>query len=330
MHVALFIHSRLPVATHGGAQHHVVWLARGLAELGHEVTLLAASGSRLPEARVISLSPGEIRRPDFDIGRHLPPGVELLHAHGLIPVAAPCPTVRTLHGNQRPGRSVTPSTICVSADHAARHGTSTFVYNGIDLAEYRFGAAKDVHDLFLGRLHPTKGYRWAIAGARRAGRPLIVAGGWRPSLRRSHRFVGAVSGERKARLLAGARCLWMPTQYEEPFGLTLIEALASGTPVLGTRRGALPEIITPAVGALGDTLDELVDLRPAIDRLDPAACRALVEERFSHLVMTQEYLRMYSHYLATGRLPPGRRYTPASPHSPVPALDLDTPTPQRP
>ena len=72
----------------------------------------------------------------------------------------------------------------------------------------------------------------------------MLAGGWRPSLRRGISFVGRVGGEEKVALLAGARCLWMPALWDEPFGLTLIEALASGTPVLGTHRGSLPEIVT--------------------------------------------------------------------------------------
>jgi glycosyltransferase involved in cell wall biosynthesis len=308
MRVALFTHSRVPADKYGGTERVVVWLARGLAELGHEVFLLAARGSRLPEARVIPLSSRETRRPDFDINRHLPPGIDILHDHGVLAVPAACPSVTTLHGNRKPGSVVSPTTICLSADHAARHGTAAFVYNGLDPADYRFAAVKDRYDLFLGRLHAAKGYQWAIAGARRAGRDLIVAGGWRPSFRPSLRFAGSVGGERKALLLAGARCLWMPALWNEPFGLTLIEALASGTPVLGTRRGALPEIITPAVGALGDTLDELVELRATVDRLDPETCRTLVEARFSHLVMAREYLRMYHAFLATGHLPPGRRY----------------------
>jgi glycosyltransferase involved in cell wall biosynthesis len=151
-----------------------------------------------------------------------------------------------------------------------------------------------------------KGYRWAIEGARRAGRRIVLAGGWRPSFRRSVRYVGAVGGARKADLLAQAACLWMPALWDEPFGLTLIEALASGTPVLGTRRGALPEIVESSVGALGDTLDELVGLRPSLDRVDPAACRAWVERHFTHHAMAEEYVRMFRAYIATGALPAGR------------------------
>jgi glycosyltransferase involved in cell wall biosynthesis len=146
-----------------------------------------------------------------------------------------------------------------------------------------------------------------MAGAKRSGRRLLVAGGWRPSLRRGLRFVGAVSGERKVDLLASAACLWMPALWDEPFGLTLVEAMMSGTPVLGTRRGALPEVVSDDVGALGDTLEELIELRSLIEQRDPYACRGRAERWFSHTRMAEEYVRMYQHYLASGRLPEGHR-----------------------
>jgi glycosyltransferase involved in cell wall biosynthesis len=104
----------------------------------------------------------------------------------------------------------------VSADHARRHGLESFVHNGVPPDEFRFEPAKGDYDLFLGRLHAVKGYRWAIEGAKRARRKLVIAGAWRPSFRRSLHFVGTVDGSRKAELLAGARCLWMPAQWKTP------------------------------------------------------------------------------------------------------------------
>jgi glycosyltransferase involved in cell wall biosynthesis len=117
--------------------------------------------------------------------------------------------------------------------------------------------------------------------------------------------VGEVDGKKKAELLAGARCLWMPAQWDEPFGLTTIEALFSGTPVLGTKRGALPEIITSEVGALGDTLDELVDASRTIASRKPEACRAHAERYFTQRRMTETYLEVYRQFGATGTVPPG-------------------------
>lgn len=309
MHIALYFHGRLPVRGYGGTQRVVVWLARGLAALGHEVSLLAARGTELACARVIPLDPADIRRPEFDLASRLPPALDIVHAHAPLVTPPRHPHLFTLHGNRRPGHHTAPNTIFLSADHARRHGGSAFVYNGVDPSEFVFRTAKGDYDLYLGRLHSIKGYRWAIEGARQADRRLVVAGGWRPSLRRRLRYVGAVDGARKADLLARAACLWMPALWDEPFGLTLVEAMMSGTPVLGTRRGALPEIVTRQVGALGDTLEDLVQLRPSLAQCEPEACRAHAERWFSHLVMAQEYVRMYRHYLATNTLPVGRRIT---------------------
>src|SRR5207244_5532556 len=150
--------------------------------------------------------------------------------------------------------------------------------------------------------HSVKGYRWAIAGAKRTGRRLLIAGGWRPSFRRRIRFIGTVDGRRKADVLSGARCLWMPALWDEPFGLTLIEALFSGTPVLGTRRGALPEVIAPNVGALCDSLDEMIGAAETIHARDPEACLAHAERNFSHLVIAQGYERMYHAVIEPGTL----------------------------
>jgi len=305
MHVALYTHSVVPVRGYGGTQRVVVWLARGLAELGHKVTLLAPTGSHLAEGTVVELRPADLADSRFDLSHFVPDTADILHLHA--PLARPPaqPHVFTLHGNRSPP-SAAPNTVFLSADHAGRHGGSAFVYNGLDPSEYTFRAEKSGYDLFLGRLHGAKGYRWAISGAKRAQKQLIVAGGWRrPSLRRSLRFVGSVDGQRKAALLAGADCLWMPALWEEPFGLTLIEAMMSGTPVLGTRRGALPEIVSEEVGKLGDTLEDLIAGRSAIDQLDPHACRGRAERWFTHTRMAEEYVRMYQHYLGSGTLPEG-------------------------
>jgi glycosyltransferase involved in cell wall biosynthesis len=307
MHIALYFHGHLPARGYGGTQRVVVWLARGLAELGHAVTILAPAGSEAEQATLVELSPAELRNPQLDITSLLPNSVDVLHAHAPLRISPRHPHIFTLHGNLGPGRTPQPNTIFLSADHAERHGATAFVYNGVDPSEFIFRVDKAAYDLFLGRLHSVKGYRWAMKGARQAGRRLVIAGGWRPSFRPGLRFVGSVDGSRKAELLAGAACLWMPALWDEPFGLTLVEAMMSGTPVLGTRRGALPEIVSDEVGALGDSLEDLVRLRSTIERCDPAVCRAHAERWFSHRVMAEGYVRMYRHYLEKGVLPHGRR-----------------------
>lgn len=306
MHIAMFVRDRLPVRKYGGTQRIAVYLARGLAARGHRVTLIAGAGSEVPEAELVPLTPAQLRDAGLDLRPLVPGGVDLLVSYVPLARSPEMPWIRSLHGNRKPGTASAPNTLFLSRDHAERHGGSAFVYNGIDPGEFRFRREKAGYDLFLGRLHGVKGHRWAIEGARRTGHRLVLAGGWRPSWTRRVRYVGRVGGARKAELLAGADCLWMPALWDEPFGLTLIEAMASGTPVLGTRRGALPEIVSPEVGALGDSVDELVTLRPGLERIDPEVCRARVERHFSHHAMAEEYLRMFRGFLATGTLPAGR------------------------
>lgn len=311
MHVVVASHHRLPVEGYGGTQRVVVALVRGLAALGHRVTLLAQAGTRVPEATVVDVPPRTLKAPRADLRRYLPGDADVLHAH--FPLMHPpdgLPALQTLHGNLKSGESVPPNNVFLSRDHARRHGSEAFVYNGLDPAEFRFRRRKEKWDLFLGRLHSSKGYHWAVEAAKETGRRLIVAGGWRPSFTGTIKYVGEVDGTRKAALLARARCLWMPVLWDEPFGLATIEALFSGTPVLGTRRGALPEVITPAVGALCDTLVEMITAAETIGTRDPDACRAHAERYFTHLVMAEEYVRFYRHLVGTGTLPAGRA-TPA-------------------
>ena len=306
MHIVQFQHTRVPVEKYGGAQRIVVWLCQALVELGHEVTLLAGRGSNVPGVRVVEVDAAEVRRPRFDVHQYVPGPVDVMHYHGLVEHPPTVPYVATLHGNLGPGGIAPPYVICLSQDHARRHGTATYVYNGARLDEYEFRAAKSDYDLFLARLHSAKGWRIATQAAKRGKFRLIVAGGWRPSVSRWVRFAGEVGGDEKRELLAGARCLWMPVQWDEPFGLNVVEALASGTPVIATPRGAMPELIDHGVGGLGTSLAELLELRGRLAQFDSHACRRHAERYFTHIRMAYDYVRMYEGLVRDGRLPEGR------------------------
>jgi glycosyltransferase involved in cell wall biosynthesis len=305
MHVAVASHHRLPAEGYGGSQRVVVALIHGLLAHGHKVTLLAPAGSAIPGVPLVPFPPKHQRDGTVNWTGLTPADADIVHAHFPVPRPPDRPFLQTLHGNLKAGEPVCPNTVFLSRDHARRHGSEIFVYNGLDPADYAYSDRKEPWDLFLGRLHTAKGYQWAVEGSKRTGQRLILAGGWRPTFSRGIKYVGEVDGKEKAELLSKARCLWMPAQWDEPFGLTNIEALLSGTPVLGTRRGALPEILTPEVGALSDTLDEMIDASKTIDTRQPAACRAHAEQYFTHLVMAEEYVRMYRHLLDRGTLPPG-------------------------
>ena len=307
MHIVHYHHSRLPVPKYGGTQRITVWLCQALVELGHQVTLLAGRGSRVPGVRVVEVDPRDVRVSGFDVHRYVAGPVDIMHYHEPVQYPPNVPYVATLQGNMGPGRVAPPHVICVSENHARRHGTTAFVHNGVKLDEYEFRAAKDDFDLFLGRLHSIKGWRTAVAAAKAERFRLIVAGGWRVSLSRWVRFVGEVGGERKRNLLAGARCLWMPVTWDDPCPVNVLEALASGTPVLATPHGSLPELVGPDGGGIADGFANLLALRRRLADFDPGACRRRAERYFNHLRVGRDYLRMYEGMLTNGRLPAGRR-----------------------
>lgn len=306
MRIVQFAHTRVPVPKYGGAQRITVWLTQALVELGHEVTLLARPGSSVAGVRVVEIEPAQVRVPGFDVARVVGHPVDIMHYHELVQHPPNVPFVATLQGNMGPGRMAPPSAICVSENHARRHGTSAFVYNGVRLDEYEFRSEKSDYDLFLARLHSVKGWRTAVRAAKTAHFRLLVAGGWRPSFSRWVTFVGEVGGDRKRELLAGARCLWMPVEWDDPCPVNVLEALASGTPVITTPRGSLPELVGRDGGGIAGTFEELLALRQRLDAFDPHACRRRAEQYFTHIRVAQDYVRMYEHVLAHGSLPPGR------------------------
>ena len=187
--------------------------------------------------------------------------------------------------------------------------------NALDLSVYPF-RRKPGGDyfLFLGRMSPDKGAHRALAVALETGLPLKIAAKCRepleiryfdefirPHLGESIEYVGEVGHADKVELLMGARALINPIDWEEPFGLVVIEAMACGTPVIATRRGAFPEIIDHGrTGVMVDNYREMED--PAVlelaDSLDPAELRREVEEHFSPEHMVANYVAAYEATIA--------------------------------
>ncbi len=159
MHVVVASHHRLPVEGYGGPQRVVVALVRGLAALGHRVTILAQPGTKLREAtKIVDVAPRLLKDSGVDLNRFIPDGADILHAHFPMKKGPKdLPFVQTLHGNWKPDTPLPPNTIFLSRDHAKRHGSTIFVYNGLDPAEYIFRGRKEQWDLFLGKLHSDRG-----------------------------------------------------------------------------------------------------------------------------------------------------------------------------
>lgn len=302
MRAGLYFDGPIPVRRYGGTERVIVWLARGLRELGHEPVLLAREGTDLPGFDVHGLPRDVIRRmageSDFALDPWLPGNVDVIHFHSPVAGRSEVPHLTTIHGNGRPG-SFDASHVFVSRDHMRRMQGRHFVYNGIDPADYRFLEAKRPYLLFLGLAsRRVKGVDRAIRIARLADQRLRVAGGWRPSLDRRIRWMGMVDDHAKRDLLAGARALLNPIRWEEPFGLVVVEALVSGTPVLATPMGAMPELVSGDVGALCSTDDEFIEALNRLTSWEAEVCRQRVLDHFTHVAMAASYLELYRRAVA--------------------------------
>lgn len=298
MKVVHVSHYKLPVKHYGGTQRVILWNARAQKKLGHEVVLVLLKGTRLDEFEV-----HEIPRELDDYGPHIPSDADIVHLYATPRVRPQHPYIVTIGGNGKPGETYLPNTVFVSRNHASRHGSSQFVYNGIDPEEFTFSEVKDDYFLFLSKASwKVKGLKTALDLAKSTGINLRIAGGRRFSLSRRIKYMGMVGGDKKRNLLAGARALLFPIQWEEPFGLVAAEALMSGTPVITSDRGSMPEVVTDDVGFRCDTIEELRAAVRSVGEISPGACRARAERLFSDESMARGYLLKYEEVLEHGCL----------------------------
>jgi len=191
------------------------------------------------------------------------------------------------------------------------------VHNGLDPAPYTYSEKPGDYLVFLGRMSPEKGPEAAVRIAIEAGMPLRMAAKVPESDRAyfesvvapllklpSIEFTGEVTAREKAALLAGAYALIFPADWPEPFGLSLIEAMASGTPQVALRRGAIPEIVEDGVtGFVCDTIGKMAAAVPRVAALDRAASRRRFLERFTTDVMVDRHVSVYEQALSSEPLP---------------------------
>ncbi|MEV3901791.1 glycosyltransferase family 4 protein [Mycobacterium sp. NPDC050551] len=187
------------------------------------------------------------------------------------------------------------------------------VHHGLRVSDWPFRATKDDFALFLGRFCPEKGAHLALDAAHSAGVPLVLAGGCVepsdhgyfaqqvvPRLTDGDKVIGPVGGPAKRELIAAARCLLFPIRWEEPFGLVMIEAMVTGTPVVALRAGSVSEVVVD--GKTGYVCDEPPSLGAALEAvgdIDPDACRAHVQEFFDSEGMVAGYEEVYASVAAS-------------------------------
>jgi glycosyltransferase involved in cell wall biosynthesis len=324
----------VPPSGYGGIEWIVALLADGLVDAGHDVTLFASGDSRTKAklmyvyeeapSQWIGRSFWELRHAlacytnadEFDVvNDHT--GISGIVLSALVET----PVVHTVHGplDGEPGElyeqlaGLVPNLHLISLSLNQRRPKPELPWlancpNALDLSVYPCKPHTGDYLLFLGRMSTDKGCHRAIAVAMERELPLKIAGKMQEPKEQEYfaefvephlgihgiEYLGEVSHGTKVELLQDARATLFPIDWEEPFGLVMIESMACGTPVIATNRGAVPEVIDHGrSGIIVETYREMAAALEAADALDPLECRRYVEERFSPERMVEAYVRAY-------------------------------------
>ena len=328
-----------PISWRVPPRHYGPWelvtsrLTEGLVERGVDVTLFA-SGDSITRAKLEAVCPRPLcEDPSLDAkvweALHIANAFErsrdadILHNHyDFLPLTysrfVDVPIVMTIHGFSSP--KILPvyeryadrvRFVAISdADRSPALSYAATIHHGIPFDDYPLGRGDGGYLLFFGRIHHDKGTAEAIDVARRAGLPLVIAGLVHDEAYHARevlphvdgdrvRYAGSVDQREGARLLGGAIALLHLVNFDEPFGLSMIEAMASGTPVIATRRGSVPEVVEDGVtGAIVDDVEGAVAAISRVARLDRRTIRERACTRFSQDRMVSEYLALYERIVA--------------------------------
>lgn len=324
---------RVPPEGYGGTERVVSFLTEALVDLGHEVTLFA-SGDSVTRAKLRPVCAQSLRRmPDcrdylpyvlleIDAALRSEAEFDLLHFHTEFlhfPFFRRCPnrSVTTLHLRlDTPDVAALfhgfPEMPVVAISEAQRRklphaGWAGTVHHGLPETLYSLGTGAGGYLVFLGRISAEKRPDLAIEIARRAGLDLVIAAKLdprhdaeymeivRPLLSLPHvHFVGEVNERQKQSLLGDAIAMLFPIQWPEPFGLSAVESLACGTPVIAFPHGAIPEILEPGVtGFIVQNVEEAAQAVPQAAGLSRKQIRLSFEKRFTAARMARDYLEIY-------------------------------------
>ena len=323
----------VPPSGYGGIEWVVSLLADGLVDAGHDVTLFASGDSRT-KARLVSVyaeAPSSLigrSMPEFHhaLGCYARADeFDVINDHsGMLGAAlgatVETPVGHTAHGplEGEPGEiyeligKVAPKVGLISISMNQRRPKPHLnwianCHNALDFSIYPFKPTRGDYLLFLGRMSPDKGAHRAVAVAMETGMPLKIAGKLQEPKEREYfhelvephlvdgiEYLGEVTHGEKVELLQNARATLFPIEWEEPFGLVMIESMACGTPVIATRWGAVPEVIDDGrIGIIVDSYTEMSAALERADRLDPLELRHYVEEEFSPERMVSDYVAAY-------------------------------------
>lgn len=308
-------------------------LTEELVRRGHEVTLYATGDSRT-NATLRAVCPRGYEEDSEIIPKvweslHITELFEeadqydIIHNHfDFLPLTyssmTETPVVTTIHGFSSPGilpvyRKYDDQTFYVSisdADRAADLDYVATVYHGINIDEFHYQARPDDYLLFFGRIHPDKGVREAVQIALACGRKLVIAGivqdqNYYEKYVKPHlspgkiEYIGSVGPVKRNSLLGGAAAMLHPIHFEEPFGLSVVESMACGTPVIAFNKGSMPELIEHGKnGYLAENISEAAEAVDSLHNIRRIDCRKHIEQLFTVDQMTDGYLNTYKKILS--------------------------------
>ena len=335
MHVAILspIAWRTPPRSYGPWEYVASLLAEGLVRKGIKVTLFATKNS-ITKANLVSVC-----RRGYEEDIELVPKVweclhiselfergddfDIIHNHfDFLPLTymkmTSTPVITTIHGISSPKilpvyKKYNNQSYYVSISNAARIPDLNYiatVYHGINMDQFTFKSKSKDYLIFFGRIHYDKGAKEAIEIARKVGMKLILAGiiqdknyfkrDIEPFLDNDLiKYVGVADPKKRDELLGGAYALLNPINIPEAFGLSVVETMACGTPVISFNKGSMSEVIADGkTGFLVDSIEEAIKALKKIDTIDRAECRRWVEKKFTVERMVNDYIKVYKSILA--------------------------------
>ena len=319
---------RTPPVSYGPWETVASLITEGLVKKGIEVTLYATGNSQT-KATLRSVAPV-----GYEEDKELDPKVveclhisqlmeeahqyDIIHNHfDFLPLSysklIDTPLITTIHGFSSEKiipiyKKYNKNTYYISISNSDRHAQLSYyktIYHGVDTDYFKLKIIKDDYLLYFGRIHPHKGTLDAIQIAKKCKKRILLAGliqdqGYfdqeiQPFINNEDViYSGNVGGKLRTKLVRNASALLHPIYFEEPFGLSVVEAMACGTPVIAYNRGSMPELIIDSkTGFLVDTKEEAVERVQDVSLIKPESCREHVENKFSKSIMIEKYIEAY-------------------------------------